>query len=81
MQSASQIIQHIHVVNKRIIRRVVGGEVFVDVAVGEVFGAHVVEVVACCEFAPVVQEVPGVVALFLVASNHRGLVGSFDGAF
>ena len=52
-----------------------------DVAVGEVLGAHVVEVVAGGEFAPVVEEVPGVVALFLVAGDHGRLVGGFDGAF
>lgn len=51
------IVEDIHEVDVAVVWGVVGGEVFVDIAVGPVLGAHVVEVVACGEFAPVVDDV------------------------
>lgn len=51
------IVEYIHEIDVAVVGGVVGGEVFVDIAVGPVFGAHVVEVVAGGEFAPVGDDV------------------------
>ncbi len=48
-----EIVENIHVIDKGIIRSLVGVEVFMDVAVIEPFGAHIIEVVTGLEVAPV----------------------------
>lgn len=55
--AGADIVEDIHEVDVAVVWGVVGGEVFVDIAVGPVLGAHVVEVVAGGELAPVVDDV------------------------
>jgi homogentisate 1,2-dioxygenase len=51
----AQIVKDIHEVDVRVVRAVVGAEVLVHVTVGPVLGAHVVEVVAGGELAPILK--------------------------
>src|SRR5882724_6823339 len=52
----ADVIQDVHEVDVAVVGAFVGAEVFVDVAVGPVFGAHVVEMVGGGELAPVGQQ-------------------------
>jgi hypothetical protein len=64
-----KVVEHVHEVDVRVVGRVVGAEVLVDVAVGPVLRAHVVEVVGGGELAPVLEDVRGVC--------WRGVAGGF----
>lgn len=61
------IVEDVHEVDVAVVGGVVGGEVFVDIAVGPVLGAHVVEVVARGELAPVGDDVLDVLELLGIA--------------
>ncbi len=76
-QACSYIVEDIHEVDVAVVGGVVGAEVFVDIAVGPVFGAHVVEMVACGEFSPVVEEVGHLGFLFF----GGGRLGFNDAVF
>jgi len=56
LASRLDVIQHVHEIDVAVVGAFVGAEVFVDVAVGPVFGAHVVEVVAGGDSPPIGQE-------------------------
>ena len=56
-ESCLHIVEDIHEVDVAVVGGVVGGEVFVDIAVGPILGAHVVEVIAGGEFSPVGEDV------------------------
>ena len=55
--SLSQIVQDVHEIDVRVVRTVVRAEVLVDVAVRPVLGAHVIEVIAGGELAPILEDV------------------------
>lgn len=65
-----QVVQHIHEVDVGVVRTVVRAEVLVDIAVCPVLGAHVIEVVAGGELAPIFKN-PGVSGR--MARTHAGL--------
>ena len=75
------VIQRVHEVDVGVVGGVVGGEVLVDVAIGPVLGAHVVEVVGGGEFPPVFEQVLGLGHGGAVAGFLGGGVGAFDGGF
>ncbi len=56
-QACFYIVEDIHEVDVAVVGGVVGGEVFVDIAVGPILGTHVVEVVAGGEFSPIGEDV------------------------
>jgi hypothetical protein len=55
-KSKFHVVNDVHVGNEGIVRALVRVEVLMDVAVREPFGAHVVEMVARREFAPVLDQ-------------------------
>ena len=40
-----EIVQDVHKVNVRVVRRIIGVEVFVYIAIGKIFCAHIIEMV------------------------------------
>src|SRR6266576_6790239 len=54
--AGAHIIEHVHEVDVAVVGAFVGGEIFVYVAVGPVFGAHVIEMVGGGELAPIGQQ-------------------------
>ena len=53
----AEVVEDVHEIDVAVVGGVVGVEVLVDVAVGEILCTHVVEVVAALEATPVAEEV------------------------
>ena len=57
LEADTKVRQDVHIGHVGLVGAVVGVEVLVHIAVGEEFGAHVIEVVAGLEAEPIPQEV------------------------
>src|SRR5580765_5293191 len=55
-RAGANVVQHVHEVDVAVVGALIRAEILVDVAVGPVFGAHVVEVVGGGQLAPVGQQ-------------------------
>ena len=66
-EAGADVVQDVHEIDIAVVGAFVGAEIFVDVTVGPVFGAHVVEVVGGGEL----QRTPSAIALKATKYNHN----------